>query len=212
MLRRAPLVALALTTSLALPALAACGTPPWDTGSTDTAPAASVTPAPSVTPTPTPTAAPTPTVANDLRRGSVKRTLTAGGLEVAVTYYSDLPMDEWTPQATKPLHVVLGAKFVDGSTQDIFLRRVQAQVEVTGPDGPLEAVEPLNDKAGVSPGYLVTDPSTYDQVFTLPAVESTADVLTLSLTYELLAQSAPTSKNYLKQTASDTVRITLTPG
>jgi hypothetical protein len=49
-------------------------------------------------------------------------------------------------------------------------------------------------------------------VLTLPTVDAAARSVTLNLTYDLLAQSAPKSKRYLKQTASDTLQIALAAG
>ncbi len=198
------LAVLALVTTLAGGTLAGCGDAPWNEGE-EAAPAASGSATPSASPTPSPR----PSAVNDLAKGSAKRTLTAGGVEAAVTYYSDVPLDRWTPGATKPLNVALTASFPDGSEQDIYLRSVEARVDVAGPDGPLPAAEPLTDQAEVEPGYLVTKPSSYSEVLTLPPLDPAARSVTLNLTYELLAQSAPKSKRYLKQTASDSLRITL---
>ena len=199
------LASLALATALLGGVLSGCGTAPWNEGDEQAAPAAPVSATPSATPSPTPTAK----LVNDLAKGSAKRTLTAGGVEVAVTYYSELALDRWSPEATKPLNVALTASFPDGSEQDIYLRSVEARVDVAGEDGPLPAAEPLTDQADVDPGYLVTEPSSYSEVLTLPALDPAARSVTLNLTYELLAQSAPKSKRYLKQTASDTLEIAL---
>lgn len=199
------LAALALVTSLLGGSLSGCGTAPWDEGEQEAAPAASATASASPSASPTPTKPPV----NDLARGSAERTLTAGGVEVAVTYYSELSLDRWTPEATKPLNLSLSASFPDGSEQDIYLRTVEARVDVAGADGPLPGAEPVIDQAQVEPGYLVTDPSSYSEVLNVPAVDPAARAVTLNLTYELLAQSAPKSKRYLKQTASDTLRIAL---
>ena len=88
---------------------------------------------PSASPSPSPS--PKPSAVNDLAKGSAKRTLTAGGVEVAVTYYSEVPLDRWTAGATKPLNVALTASFPDGSQQDIYLRSVEARVDVAGAEG-----------------------------------------------------------------------------
>ncbi|GAA1434969.1 hypothetical protein GCM10009616_30760 [Microlunatus lacustris] len=194
----APLVTLLMTTLL----LAGCGTPPWDEGASATA-----SPVPSASPSPS--ASKPAEVQNDLAKGSAERTLTAGGVELAVTYFSTLDLGRWTPAATKPLSLALSASFADGSEQDIFLKQVRATVDVAAPDGPLPAAEPLVDQASVAPGYLVTSPISYSQVFTVPTLPPEATTLTLNLTYELLAPSAPKSKTYLKQSASDTLVIAL---
>ena len=194
----ARLVAVLLTA----PLLVGCGSPPWEQDAASTA-----SPVPSASPTPSP-AKPTK-VQNDLAKGSAKRKLAAGGVTLAVTYFSTLDMGRWTPAATKPLSLGVSGSFGDGSEQDIFLNQVTANIDVTGPDGPLPAAEPLVDQADVTPGYLITSPSSYSQVFTVPTLPPEATSLTLNLTYELLAQSAPKSQTYLKQSASDTLVIAL---
>lgn len=200
----APLVALLLMTA---PLLAGCGSPPWEQDAAATAtPAGTASPAASASPTPTKAAQ----LQNDLAKGSAERELAAGGVTLAATYFSTLDMGRWTPAATKPLSLGLSGSFADGSEQDIFLKQVTARIDVAGPDGPLPAAEPLVDQAGVAPGYLITSPSSYSQVFTVPALPPEATSLTVNLTYELLAESAPESETYLKQTASDTLVIALT--
>ena len=182
-----------------------CSEPPWkrsQPGATTAAPTVSATP----TPTPTPSAAP---VRNDLSKGSLKRELGAGGINLAVVYYSTLDLGQWTPQATKPFTISASGKFADGSKQDIFLTAVTVRIDVAGADGPLTAPEPLNDDANVSPGYLVKSPNAYGQVFSLPSVEPDATSVTLNITYQLLAPTAPKSKTYFKQSANDTIVIAL---
>ena len=203
---RPRLAALLLTLPLVTtPLLAGCGSPPWEQDA-----ASSASPAATTSPTTSPSPSPVrPKVQNDLAKGSAKRKLTAGGVTLAVTYFSTLDMGRWTPAATKPLSLGLSGSFADGSEQDIFLNQVTANIDVTGPDGPLPTAEPLEDQADVTPGYLITSPSSYSQVFTVPALPAEATSLTLNLTYELLAQSAPKSQTYLKQSASDTLVISL---
>lgn len=192
--------------------LAACGTPPWKEGSTAATPAgASSAPASTAT-TPSPT--PTPKVAkvrNDLAKGSAKHQLGAGGVKISVSYWSTLDMMSWTPEATKPLNLSLTADFTDGSDQDLFLSSVTVTTDVKGAAGTLQAPEPLVDQAPVTPGYLITSPSSYVKVFSIGEVDPSATSLTLNLTYEVLAQSAPKSKQFLKQSAGDTLVIALTP-
>jgi hypothetical protein len=197
--RRRPRLLAAL---LLLPLLGACGSPPWDQEA-----ASAASPSASASPSPSPSA---PKVKNDLAKGSVKRQLAAGGVTLSVNYFSTLSMQRWTPEATKPLSLGVSGSFGDGSKQDIFLSTVTANIDVQGAEGPLAAPEPLADQADVAPGYLIKSPSSYSQVFTLPALPPAARSVTLNLTYELLAQSAPKSKTYLKQSASDTLVIALT--
>ncbi len=188
-------------------ALAACGTPPWEQNNT------AATPVPteiSVTATPTPTAKPVK-VRNDLAKGSAKHQLGAGGVKISVNYWSTLDLRQWTSAATKPLNLSMSASFNDGSKQNIYLRSLTLTTDVRGPEEALTSPEPITDSAPVTPGYLVKAPSSYVKVFQIPEVEAGATQLTLNLTYDLLAQSAPKSKEYLSQSASDTLVIPLAP-
>jgi hypothetical protein len=202
--------ALTVTTALSLIlACAGCGTPPWREN-------AAATPPPTVTPTQArtttaPPAQPTTAPQNDLATGSAKRKLEAGGVRISINYWSTLPMSDWTSAAAKPLNLSASAKFIDGSKQDIFFSQVSVNVAVQGPKGPLAAPSALVDKATLIPGYLVTSPNSYGQVFTIPAVTARATSVTLDLTYEILAQTAPKARTYAKQTASDSLVIPIQP-
>jgi hypothetical protein len=191
--------------------LAACGTAPWrEADASKSAEAATVSP--SASPTASPSTA-APKLPNDLAKGSLKRRLSAGGVTLSVNYYSTLSMARWTAAATKPLTLAVAGEFGDGSLQDIFLTAVTVTIDVHGLDGgALTSPEPLKDQAAVTPGYLITDPSSYSQVFTLPALPVGARSLTLNLIYDVLTPSAPKSKTYLKQSASDSLVIALAAG
>lgn len=206
--------ALTLAAICLLVACVSCGTPPWrdpqaaDSTATPTASLSTVRASPRAKAKATAApAAPTTARQNDLATGSAKRKLEAGGVRISINYWSTLPMGDWTGAAAKPLNLSASAKFIDGSTQDIFLSQVSVIVEVEGPKGPLTGPKKLVDRARLTPGYLVTSPSSYGQVFTIPALTARATSVTLDLTYELLAQTAPKAKTYAKQTASDTLVI-----
>lgn len=186
----------ALAATLAL-ALAGCGVAPWE--------AASPTP----TATPKPTNAPISTVVNELANGSTKHLLTAGSIGLSVDYYSTLPMDKWTADANKPLSISMIADLTGDEGQAVYLSNMTLLVAAYGPDGALESPPQLVDRATVTPGYLVKDPYSYSQTFILPALDPDATYVTISLTYELLLQSTPTSAQYAKQTASDTLTVAI---
>lgn len=210
-------------------ALAGCGTPPWAKSESTPATGASPSAAPSgsagsssaasssdtsnsdapstaATPELSTTAAP---ARNDLSTGSAKRTLEAGAIELKVTYYSTLDLGSWTPAAKKPLNLSATAKFIDGSKQDIFLGQVTVAIETQGTTGALDPPKDLVDEAKVSPGFAVRSPVAYGQIFMIPAVDEGATSVTLTITYELLGQTAPDAKTFAKQTASDTLVISL---
>lgn len=207
---RRRLVSTALA-AVVVASLTACGTPPWMTGRTPSA-------TPSATPTavaiPTPTPVPTiETIQNDLAAGSTKRNLGAGNINITVDYFSTLMMNEWKAGANKPISFSLTAALAtDDDGQDIFLSRVSVTTSVQGKGGvSLPAPGALSDQASVAPGYLVKSPYSYSQTFVLPAVDAAATEVTLSFTYELLLQTTPTSSEYAKQTATDTLTIAIAP-
>jgi hypothetical protein len=193
--------------------LMGCGTPPWQTTSPTATPSAAVKSASPTRSSTKPSAAavttapPTTPVQNDLATGSAKRTIDAGGVRVKINYWSTLDMSDWTANAAKPLDLSASAKFIDGSEQNIFLSKVSVNIAVSGAKGALAGPDPLVDMSTVTPGYLIKSPSSYGQVFTIPALAAGATAVTLTLTYELLVQSAPKAKTYSKQTASNDLVI-----
>lgn len=188
-----------------------CSTPPWQQGgspsSTASASTASTAASASPTSTPTPTRS---AVGNDLAKGSLKRTLTAGAAELKVTYWSTLDLQQWAPDVPKPLNVVASAT-LDGGAEDqnVYLSAVQVATTAYAADGTPQVLEPVEDAADVDPGYLVTKPSSFQQVFTLPAAAAGSTAVQISVTYELLIQSAPDAKTYLRQATSDTFQVPL---
>lgn len=188
-----------------------CGTAPWQENAGATAtPGTTASPAvasPKVSPSAASSAAPTAVVQNDLATGSAKRKLEAGGVRLSINYWSTRSMGDWTGPALKPLNLSASAKFIDGSEQEIYLSKVTVNVAVEGPKGPLKAPAALLDQSALDPGYLVKSPSSYGQVFTIPALAPEATSVTVALTYELLAETEPDAMTYAKQTASDTLTI-----
>ena len=180
--------------------LSACGAAPWDVAATA-----------SPTSTPKPTSTAITTVVNELATGSTKHQLTAGSIGLAVDYYSTLSMDQWTADASKPLSISMIASITGDEGQAVYLSNMTLLVSVYGPDGKLDGPPELADRATVSPGYLVKTPYSYSQTFNLPAVDPDATYVQLSLTDELLLQTTPTSTQYAKQTASDTLTIAIAP-
>lgn len=184
-----------LTLALAL-ASAGCGTPPWQASQ-------SPTPSASASATPTP-------VVNDLAKGSLKRTLRAGAAVLDVSYWSTLDLGQWTPGVPKPLNVVVTATLEGGAKgQQTFLSAARASTTATGADGVPQVLDAVDDSASVAPGYLISKPNSYQQVLTLPAAPAGSTSVRITLTYELLIQSAPKADTYLRQATSDTIEVPL---
>lgn len=181
-------------------AAAGCGTPPWQ---------ASTSP----TPTVTASATPAPSASNDLARGSLKRSLTAGAAKLEVNYWSTLDLAQWTPELPKPLNIVVSGTLQGGAKgQQVFLSAVRVATVATGADGTPHVLDAADDVASVAPGYLISKPNSYQQVLTLPAAPAGSTALKITLTYELLIQSEPKSDAFLRQATSDTLEVPLVTG
>lgn len=176
--------------------LASCaGAPPWEG-------AVGATPKPSSTPKEI------VTVVNELANGSTRRELQAGDIRLSVDYYSTLNMGDWTPAANKPLSISMSAALGTDQGQRVYLSQMKVIAAAYAVDGTaLQSPAPLEDRTTVTPGYLVKTPYSYSQTFVLPALPAETAYITVSLTYELLLQTTPTSAEYAKQTAADTLTI-----
>ena len=186
-----------LISAVAVTALAGCGPAPWD-------PAGG-----GGTPTASSTAVPTP-VPNDLSGGATQRTLTAGAVTATVDYWSTLAMDQWTAEAVKPVSISLITTVQPDDGQKVYLQRASMTAVPSTPTGALEALPPQLDASTVSPGYLVLDPYSYSQTFNVGPVPAEATFVTLQFSYDFLVQTTPTSSEYAKQTATDTITVALT--
>jgi hypothetical protein len=200
----------AAAAAVALLAAAGCSTPPWEAARASASPSPVASTAASAAPSASPSATPTKArPKNDLSKGVAKHTLDAGAIELKAVYYSTMPMAQWTPEANKPVTLSLTAGFPGGYKQDIYLGELDVRIDVTGPDGPLAAPAPIVDTATVSPGYLIKKPNSYGNVFTVPAVPESAESVTLTFTYQLLAPDKPKSKVYTKQVATDSITVAI---
>lgn len=189
------------TTALAVAAafavtLAGCSAPPW------------ATPTASPTPTPTSTEVPQP-VPNDLSSGSTERGLVAGPLTITIDYWSTLTMDKWTADALKPVSLSMITQITPNDGQKVYLQRATM---IATPMSATETFDPLSaqvDSATTNPGYLVLDPYSYSQTFTVGPTPADATYVSLEFTYEYLVQSTPTSSDFAKQTATDTITVAI---
>ncbi|MEV8268625.1 hypothetical protein [Microbacterium sp. NPDC076911] len=172
-------------------------TPPWSEST--------------ATPTPTPTATAEQPVPNDISSGSTAREMVAGPLDVSIDYWSTLSMDQWTAGVLKPVSVSLTTEITPDDGQSVYLQRATM---IATPASATETFDPLSaqvDSATTTPGYLVIDPYSYTQTFMVAAVPEGATYVTLQFTYEFLVQSTPTSSDYAKQTASETLTVAIAP-
>ena len=178
-------------------ALTGCsGVLPWDQPSASASPTSTKVPAP---------------VPNDLSSGSTARTLTAGAVGVSINYWSTLNMADWTSGALKPVSISLITSVTPNDGQKVYLQRA-TMVAVPGTlDTTFDPLSPQTDQSTVAPGYLVLDPYSYSQTFNVGPVPAEATLVTLQFTYDFLVQTTPTSTEYAKQSASDTLTVAITP-
>lgn len=148
---------------------------------------------------------------NDLSKGSAARTLKTGDVSVAVKYWSSLPVEQWTADVVKPLNVSVSATMDDKSKKKIYLSKVTVYPTIEGADEAGDPPPPLVDEATVKPGYVITSPYSYGQLFAVPPLAAGTTRLMLTINYEILVQTTPTSKSYAKQAASDVLMIAITP-
>lgn len=187
--------AIAAIAALAV-ALAGCSTPPWAT------PTASPTP----TPTSTEIAQPVP---NDLSSGSTERGLTAGPLTITIDYWSTLTMDKWTADALKPVSLSMITQITPNDGQKVYLQRATMIATPKSATETFDALSAQVDSATTNPGYLILDPYSYSQTFTVGPTPPDATYVSLEFTYEYLVQSTPTSSDFAKQTATDTITVAI---
>lgn len=183
--------------------LTACGPAPWQLDAES--------PAHEPSPTRTASAVPPP-VPNELSSGSTERELQAGAVGAKVTYWSTLSMDRWTATALKPVSLSMETTVTPDDGQQVYLQRASM---VAVPGNAAESFAPLAaqvDAASVNPGYLVLAPYSYSQTFNIGEVPAEATFVQVQFTYDFLVQTTPTSHEYAKQTASDTLTIAIAGG
>ncbi|KQM39919.1 hypothetical protein [Microbacterium sp. Leaf203] len=198
--RRAVFVtAVAVTAVLGL---TGCGAPPWAQGGGQAPVSAS--------PTATMTTAPQP-VRNDLSSGSTQRSLTAGSVAATVNYWSTLSMDRWTATALKPVNLSMETTVTPNDGQKVYLQRATMTAVPGNASQSFAALSPQSDQTD-APGYLVLSPYSYSQTFNVGEVPAEATFVTLQFTFEFLVQTTPTSNEFAKQTASDSLTVAIAGG
>lgn len=177
--------------------LAGCGPAPWDAETSD--------------PKDTDVTVVKPPVPNDLSSGSTQRELQAGAVAAEVEYWSTLSMDRWDAAAVKPVSISMVTTVVPDDGQKVYLQRA-TMLAIPGNDTETFApLDPQVDASAVTPGYLVLSPYSYSQTFNVGPVPEKATFVTLQFTYDFLVQTTPTSSEYAKQTATDTLIVAIHP-
>ena len=148
-------------------------------------------------------------IANDLKKTPLVRKLDAGPLTLTVKYTTKLPVKEWTSGIGKPIKVSLTAVNRRKSRQKIYLTKATVNLTAFDDVGPVDTPRAISDTTDINPGFIVTSPNTYNQTFTLPAVDDTAVRLTIDFTYEFAQQvdKDKDGRNFAKQVATDTITV-----
>lgn len=181
-----------------------CGPAPWEVDGGG-GPSPSPTVSRSVAPVPQP-------VPNDLSSGSTERSIQAGSVAATVNYWSTLSMDQWTATALKPVSLSMVTTVTPADGQQVYLQRATM---IAVPANETQTFAPLQaqvDQATVTPGYPVLSPYSYSQTFNVGEVPAEATHVTLQFSYEYLVQTTPTSNEYAKQTATDTLSVAIAGG
>ena len=194
--RRGPLAALVVGASVIAITLSGCGPAPWSQG--QSSPTGSVSSSPVAPPVP-----------NDLSGGATERTLTAGAVTATVNYWSTLRMDRWTATAVKPISLSMVTTITPNDGQKVYLQRATMTAVPGNAAQSFAPLDPQVDQSTVAPGYLVLSPYSYSNTFNVGAVPAEATFVTIQFDYDFLVQTTPTSTEYAKQTASDTLTIAI---
>lgn len=185
----------ALVWLVGLLVLTGCGPAPWTVDDPEATPSATTTVA--------------PPVPNDLSSGSTQRELVAGAVTAKVDYWSTLSMDRWTAGAVKPLSVSLVTNVTPDDGQKVYLQKATVTAVAAAGDRNLAPLDPQTDAATVAPGYLVLAPYSYSQTFNVGPLDAKATSVSLQVTFDFLVQTTPTSAEYAKQTATDTLTVAI---
>lgn len=194
--------AVAAAALAALLSLTGCGQAPWNAGGAGASPSPSAT---RNTPVPTP-------VSNDLSSGSTQRQVTAGSVAATIDYWSTLSMDKWTSTALKPISVSMATTVTPNDGQKVYLQKASMVAVPGNASTSFDPLSPQTDQSSVTPGYLVLSPYSYSQTFNVGDVPAEATFVTVQFTYDFLVQTTPTSSEYAKQTASDTLTVAISGG
>jgi hypothetical protein len=169
-------------------------------GGSSSSPSPSATASPSATTTGDSVTAKLPARASGpLDTGTVIHRLKQGNFTVQLTYWTSDNAKLYTAETLKTINVAAHIEDAD-STHRMSVTTFQ----VTQDDGTKRAV--VSTDTGK---FDVTPPYPYNTVVTLPAATAGATQLTLSIRFDLLAETAPNANSYYRSTALDTLTLPL---
>lgn len=120
-------------------------------------------------------------------------------------------MDRWTPTAVKPVSLSMVTHVTPDDGQKVYLQRAMMTAVPANATETFAALDPQVDQSTVSPGYLVLAPYSYSNSFNIGTVPDDATFVTVQFVFDFLVQTTPTSSEYAKQSAVDTLTIAIVP-
>ena len=131
-------------------------------------------------------------------------------MRVSAEYTTRLPVKDWKAPNSKPLMVSASALNRRRSSQKIYVTKVTMAVNAYDDEGQLGVPQSLTDTPpSIGPGYIVTFPNSYNQAFTISAVDSGATKITIDISYELVLEVDRTKlgRDFAKRVATDTITV-----
>lgn len=158
---------------------------------------------PTATPSPSPT---TPALRKpgNLDTGSAQRVLDAAGLRLVVNYWTTQDATLWAPDSQGQVQLsttVLGAS----DKRIVKVTRVAVVGPPTVPHG--SNVVLLDDRGQ----FVVGTPFSYQTAFQLPIYPATTPGVSLTITVDLLVETAPGAGTYSRITQQDRLYLSTTP-
>lgn len=144
---------------------------------------------------------------DDLSTGRARHVIRSSGVTATVDYETRKPAVPWTAIGDKPLRVEVR---VSRPNRKVYLNRVTLRFTVNDGTGDNPGPDALVDtSSNISPGFLVAPPYSYVQAFALPLVDPSTVRMTIELKLEFVSLVDAKTKDYTKQTVTDTVTTTL---
>ncbi len=173
-----------------------------------------VTPVSSVTPTSSrPTREPVEgdegsKVNDDLAKGPATHQLKAQGVRAEVRYARFNAGKIGSGAGTSLRVTVRNARSDKKGKSRLYLSRVVGYTAALYPDGSGTGLDPVEDEADINPGFLISPPATYTQVFNLPDLPNEAAAIGVDFRFEVLVLEPKSSpRDFSKVTLTDEVQL-----
>lgn len=142
---------------------------------------------------------------DDFPTGSATHRVTAGALELDISYWTSLPRDQWSAEAVKPLSVSV----TTSSTQDVTVTGMSFIVEPRAGGTAVAAAEIRQEARLPQLGALIDAPTTYSWTAAIPAVDENVTALRVIALLEISIPGPDEGSPTVVQTATDELVITL---